>query len=92
KAVEMLTEAAGLGSIDALFNLGAAHEDGVGVQQDEAKAVEFYAKAAMQGHVLSRYSLGFTFGKKGGELWPRGAPVRGATLYDLSENGAQGFS
>jgi len=57
RAVELWTEAAELGSIDALFSLGLAHRRGEGVQ-DMSKAVEFYEKAAMQGHVASRHNLG----------------------------------
>ena len=59
KAVELLTKAAELGSIDALYSLGDAYRRGFGVQEDKAKAVEFYKKAAMQGHVESRYNLGW---------------------------------
>ena len=65
KGVELWTEAAELGSIEALFNLGAAHERGLGVQENKAKAVEFYKKAAIQGHVRSRYNLGCYEGQKG---------------------------
>ena len=65
KAIEVWTEAAELGSIEALFGLGDAYDHGEGVQQDEAKAAEFYTKAAMQGHVLSRYNLGCIEGQKG---------------------------
>ncbi|EJK77833.1 hypothetical protein THAOC_00306 [Thalassiosira oceanica] len=53
KAVELYTEAAELGSVRALFNLGNAYRQGNG-EQDMAKAAEFYKKAAMQGHVESR--------------------------------------
>ncbi|EJK45721.1 hypothetical protein THAOC_35648 [Thalassiosira oceanica] len=65
KAVELYTEAAELGSIQALFDLGNVYNFGDGVQQDNAKAVEFFAKAAMQGHVLSRHNLGCIEGDKG---------------------------
>ncbi|EJK49043.1 hypothetical protein THAOC_32119, partial [Thalassiosira oceanica] len=65
KAVELYTEAAELGSIEALFDLGNAYNEGDGVQQDKAKAVEFWTKAAMQGHVESRYNLGWLEGIKG---------------------------
>ncbi|EJK47880.1 hypothetical protein THAOC_33372, partial [Thalassiosira oceanica] len=51
KAFELYTEAAELGSIEALFSLGNAYHEGKGVQEDKAKAVEFFAKAAKQGHV-----------------------------------------
>ena len=57
KAVELFTEAAELGSAQAIFHLGDAHGSGDGVHQDMAKAVEFYRKAAMRGHVEARHKL-----------------------------------
>ncbi|EJK59052.1 hypothetical protein THAOC_20775 [Thalassiosira oceanica] len=65
KAFELWTEAAELGSIDALFHLGVAYYNGEGVQQDMAKAAEFYTKAAMQGHVQARHNLGIVEKRKG---------------------------
>ena len=65
KAVELWTEAAQLGSIEALFDLGIVYRSGEGVQQDEAKAVQLWSKAAMQGHVESRYNLGCREENKG---------------------------
>ncbi|EJK71366.1 hypothetical protein THAOC_07211, partial [Thalassiosira oceanica] len=65
KAVEVWTEAAELGSVEALYNLGLAHERGEGVKQDKAKGFEFFKRAAMQGHVQSRYNLGCLEGQKG---------------------------
>ena len=50
RAVELLTEAAELGSIDALYNLGIVYYHGKGIQENKAKGVEFYKKAAVQGH------------------------------------------
>ena len=58
KAVELWTEAAELGSTEALYSLGVAYSLGEGVQQDMAKAAEFYTKAATQGHVEARNNLG----------------------------------
>jgi len=58
KAVELWTEAAELGSIEALGRLGTSYFYGNGVQKDEAKAADFFKKAAMQGHVQSRHNLG----------------------------------
>ncbi|EJK61959.1 hypothetical protein THAOC_17459 [Thalassiosira oceanica] len=64
-AVELWTEAAELGSIEALYNLGVAYYNGDGVQQDRAIAVELYRKAAMKGHVDGRHNLGCCEGEKG---------------------------
>ena len=62
KAVELWEEAAELGSVGALYNLGFARHSGDGFQVDRqvdrTKAVHFWSKAAMQGHVESRYNLG----------------------------------
>ena len=58
RAIELWTEAAELGSIEALYNLGVLYYTGEGVEQDEVKGIQFYKKAAMQGHVLSRNNLG----------------------------------
>ena len=65
KAVELLTDAAELGSIEALFSLGFAYKSGEGVGQDQAKATELYEKAAMQGHVDCRCNLGCREGMEG---------------------------
>ena len=65
QTIELWKEAAELGSITALYNLGGLYYFGNGVQQNEAKAVEFYEKAAMQGHVQSRYNLGSSEVEKG---------------------------
>ena len=66
KAVGLWKEATELGSVDSLFKLGLTYDCGNGVQQDEAKAAEYYKKAAMQGHVESRsYNFGSYEGEKG---------------------------
>mmetsp|Transcript_35646 Transcript_35646/g.85069 ORF Transcript_35646/g.85069 Transcript_35646/m.85069 type:complete len:247 (-) Transcript_35646:187-927(-) len=65
KAVELWKEAAELGSIDALYNLGVAYEYGHCVHQDRAKAAEFYEKSAMQGCVDARCNLGSYEGQEG---------------------------
>ena len=65
KAVELYTEAAELGSVQALCHLGNAYRLGEGVEKDEAKAFEFFKKAAMQGHVDGRHKLGYIEGLKG---------------------------
>ncbi|EJK70688.1 hypothetical protein THAOC_07931, partial [Thalassiosira oceanica] len=65
KAFELYTEAAELGSVNALACLGNVYDRGEGVGQDMSKAAEFYMKAAMQGYVLARANLGVIEGKKG---------------------------
>ena len=65
KAVELWTEAAELGSAEALFGLGNAYYHGEGVPRNEEKADEFYKKAVMQGHAQSRYNLAYHEAEKG---------------------------
>ena len=65
RAVELWTEAAELGSVEALVRLGDSYRLGNGVQEGEAKATEFYQKAAMRGHAESRYNLGVIEAQKG---------------------------
>ncbi|EJK44099.1 hypothetical protein THAOC_37392, partial [Thalassiosira oceanica] len=65
KAVELWTEAAELGSIKALHNLGLAHVTGRGAKQDKAKGINFWSKAAMQGDAFARHNLGFYERKEG---------------------------
>ena len=44
--------------MNAQYNVGLAHCDGKGVQQDDAQAVHWWRKAAEQGHVNAQYGLG----------------------------------
>ena len=69
RAVELWTEAAELGSIEALCHLGVTYCEGKCVQQDMAKAAEFFKRAAMQGHVEGRHNLCTIEGLKG--KWDR---------------------
>ena len=58
RAIELWTEAADLGSIDAHCQLGHVHYTGIGVKQDKSKGICHWQQAAMQGHVECRYNLG----------------------------------
>ncbi|EJK67040.1 hypothetical protein THAOC_11973, partial [Thalassiosira oceanica] len=48
-----------------LYELGVAYYEGVGVREDKTKGAKFWAKAAVRGHVESRYNLGFCEGRGG---------------------------
>ena len=65
RAVELYTEAAELGSNDALCHLGVAYHRGIGAEEDKGKGAEYFKKAAMRGHVASRHNLGCYEGEKG---------------------------
>ena len=60
RAIELWTEAAELGSVDAHYRLSHAYHNGNGVEEDKPRAVRLCKEAAMKGHVLSRHFLGFT--------------------------------
>lgn len=49
------------GDATAQLELGRAYEDGKGVPQDEAKAVEWFRKAAEQGNAAAQNSLGVMY-------------------------------
>jgi len=65
KAVELTEEAAELGSVEALYNLGNWYTEGNGVQVDVTKGIKYLSKAAMQGDAESRYLLGMHEAEKG---------------------------
>ena len=46
KAVELYTEAAELGSIQAIYFLGFSYTGGRGVEVDKAKGIQFFTKGA----------------------------------------------
>ena len=58
RAVELWSEAAELGSVDACYSLGQAYRRGDGVQIDVSQCIHFYEKAAMLGHSMARHDLG----------------------------------
>ena len=65
RAAKCFEDAVELGCTDALHNLASAYRNGDGVEQNEAKGIHLYEKAAMQGHVESRVFLGCFEGHKG---------------------------
>ena len=58
RAIELWTEAAELGSVDAHHDLGIVYYTGNGVEEDQPRAIRHLQEAAMKGHVLSRHGLG----------------------------------
>ena len=49
------------GDAEAQYNLGVCYDNGIGIAQDEAEAVEWYAKAAEQGFVPAQLNLGMCY-------------------------------
>ncbi|EJK46100.1 hypothetical protein THAOC_35254, partial [Thalassiosira oceanica] len=58
RAIELWTEAAELGSVEAHNRLGMRHCIGEGVEEDKPRGIRHWQEAAMKGHVPSRHNLG----------------------------------
>ena len=58
RAIELWTEAAELGSLDAHYRLGILYYTGDEVEEDTPRAIRHWQQAAVRGHALSRYGLG----------------------------------
>ena len=58
RAIEMWTEAARLGSVDAHHELGVAYYNGDGVEEDKPRGIRHWQQGAMKGHATSRHNLG----------------------------------
>ena len=58
RALELFTEAAGLGSVEAHCQVGVIHYAGKDTREDKQRGVHHWQQAAMKGHVESRHNLG----------------------------------
>ncbi|EJK72172.1 hypothetical protein THAOC_06323, partial [Thalassiosira oceanica] len=65
RAIELWTEAAELGSLDAHCHLGRMYYMGDGVAEDKLRGIRHWQEAAMKGDVVSRRVLGATAYKNG---------------------------
>ena len=63
QAIELWTEAAELGSLDAHNQLGIVYYTGDGIEEDKTRGTHHWQQAAMEGHVESRDYLGFVESK-----------------------------
>ena len=88
RAIELWTEAAELGSIDAHFDLGNAYYEGDGVEEDKPRAIHHWQQAAMKGDVKSRYILGAVeLKKRNYELAVQHWMISAKMGFELSLNG-----
>jgi uncharacterized caspase-like protein len=60
-AARLLTKAADAGDPEAMFELARLHEQGVGVDQDTRKALEYYQRSADAGFADAINDLGFLY-------------------------------
>ncbi|EJK64747.1 hypothetical protein THAOC_14488 [Thalassiosira oceanica] len=58
RAIELWTEAAELGSVEAHNELGIVYYNGNGVEENKSSSIHHLQQAAMKGHVVSRHNLG----------------------------------
>ena len=58
RAIELWTEAAELGSLEAHFRLGCRYYNGDGVNEDKPRGIYHWKQAAMKGNAPSRHNLG----------------------------------
>ncbi|EJK64851.1 hypothetical protein THAOC_14367 [Thalassiosira oceanica] len=65
RAVELWTEAAELGSLDAHYQLGLVYYYGIGIGEDQPRGIHHWQQAAMKGHIHSRHNLGVAEYKDG---------------------------
>ncbi|EJK52077.1 hypothetical protein THAOC_28692 [Thalassiosira oceanica] len=87
RAIELWTEAAELGSVDAHSNLGASYYTGEGVEEDKPRAIRHWQEAAMKGHTGSRHNLGiFEFNKGDHELAVQHWMISAKMGYEMSLN------
>jgi TPR repeat protein len=56
-ALDNLVAMCNRGIAVAQFNLGGMYQDGLGVSQDDEEAVNWYRKAAEQGHKVAKLRL-----------------------------------
>ena len=58
--IELLSKA-NSGNADSQNQLGDAYFDGIGIEQDHAKAFEWYLRAAGQGHGKAQYNVAYAY-------------------------------
>lgn len=53
-----VTRQAGLGAVEAVFLMGTAYDEGLGVAEDATLAFAWFQKAAAAGHTLAEHNIG----------------------------------
>ena len=87
RAIELWTEAAELGSVDAQYDLGRAYYTGEDVEEDKPRGIQYWQQAAMEGQVDSRYCLGLVEFTKGNyEIAAQHYMISAKMGYEVSLN------
>ncbi len=56
--IDAVRRQASQGSVEAVFLMGTAYDEGLGAAEDPAQALEWFLKAAAEGHTLAEHNLG----------------------------------
>ena len=56
--IDAVQRQAAAGTVEAVFLMGSAHDEGLGVAEDPEAAVAWFSKAAAAGHTLGEHNLG----------------------------------
>ena len=87
RAVELWTEAAEIGSLNAHYQLGCTYYTGDGVEEDKPRGIHHWQQAAMRGNVLSRHNLGLVEAMNGNyELAVQHLMISAKMGFELSLN------
>jgi hypothetical protein len=61
KCIELMRQSAGLGCLEAQYQLGSLYNSGeMGLKRDENEALKYWKKAAACGHLASLHDFGYT--------------------------------
>lgn len=58
EVIDRVRQIAEEGSVEAIFLMGSAYDEGLGVPVDSVVAIEWFLKAGDQGHTLAQHNLG----------------------------------
>ena len=87
RAIELWTEAAELGSLEAHGRLGLVYYTGNGAEEDKARGINHWQQAAMQGHASSRNNIGVVeYGNKNYDLAVQHYMISAKMGYEPSLN------
>jgi len=56
--IDAIRDSAARGEVEAVFLMGTAYDEGLGVDVDPAEAATWYRRAADRGHVLAQHNMG----------------------------------
>jgi TPR repeat protein len=73
--VDAVRRQAGQGAVEAVFLMGTACDEGLGVEENPSAALEWFHKAAAEGHTLAEHNLGNAYAAGRGVAVDRAAAI-----------------